>query len=85
MKEHRVAAHAPALRGFDAAIPAWAADPRYEAAGQDFTADETRTHEALVTVAKGRELGAWGNSEVFEPVRTGPPSEAIADTCWVLY
>ena len=84
MKAHRVAANAPASKGSDDEIPAWAADPRHKAAGQEFTADEKRAHEALVTVAKDRELGAWGNSKVSEPARTGSPSKAIADACWAL-
>ena len=50
----------------------------------ELTADEPRTLAAQIRAATDHELGHWSRSKVSKPAGMGEPSEAVADTRWVL-
>ena len=81
MKEKMDPGTSSGLDGGGPVLSAWVAGECYRVLGQELAEEGGRLHAYLVRKAKGRESDAWDQPKVYSPLKMGPQSKDVGDTC----
>ena len=78
------AAQSSVLGGVDAAVSSWLADECNRGSSQELSMKDEEMHADLARKVKVKELDAWKQSQVFEPVQERGVPNARVRTRWAL-